>query len=249
MPLALIATVKHTAPGATATAAALTAAWPEADRVLLEADPSGGVLAARWRLRPRPGLVEAVASLSEPDLALTSGEQTAMHLGESFPVVGAPAQPPQAERTVTVLCERGTGVIADPQRWVIADIGRLHPSAPTWGLLAVADAVVLVVAGTVPGVLALHGIAPQIVAECGNRAGIIVAPGEYGAGEINGTLIAPGLDLAVLGTTPEAKGRWWPRPRSPLTAWRTLAESARDLAGSAPALAIGADGELTEVSS
>jgi hypothetical protein len=244
MPLALIGTFKSCSPGATTAAAGLAAAWPEDDRMLLEADPSGGVLAARWRLRPRPGLVEVTTRLSSSESALESGSQEAKHLGAVFPVVCAPAQPLQASRAVEALCERGTGVLAAPGQWVLADVGRIGPELSTWGLLKVADAVVIVVPGTVAGVLALHAMAPALIEQCGTRLAALVAPAEYGADEVNGTLMAPGLDVAMIGETPTAGRR---RSRDLRGPWGDIAARMVDLAGRTPTLAITEDGELSEV--
>lgn len=244
MPLILVANLKGS-PGATATAAGLAAAWPRTNRVLVEADPSGGVLAARWRLRSRPGLVEVASHLSDPERALETGFQEAHHLGGVFPVVCAPAQAPQAEPAVDTLCDRGTGVLTPPDRWVIADIGRLGPVQDTWGLLKLADAVIVVTYGSVAGVLALHGMAPALVEQCGLRLAVLVAPGDYGADDVNGTLVTAGLDVAVLGEMPtEATGRR--RPRRPVSqAWREIAEQVFAHANGTP-LAVTEGSELSE---
>ena len=53
------------APGATTTALGLASAWTGQQRVVVEGDPDGGVLAARLGLGYEPGLVTVAAARAE----------------------------------------------------------------------------------------------------------------------------------------------------------------------------------------
>lgn len=201
MPLTVTVNLKGS-PGATVVAAGLAAAWPEADRVLVEADPSGGVLAARWRLQSKPGLLElSTRSSTQPDEALEAGVQHVRFHGAKVPVVCAPARTVQAEASIAKLLPRAK-VLSPQDRWVIADLGRVGPGALTWPLIERADMVVVVIAGTVEQVLALRGMIAPLEDACAGRLGVVVAPEAYGADEVNGVLNSMDQAVAVLGELP-----------------------------------------------
>lgn len=119
----------HGAPGATTLAMGLGAAWPATTgraRVVLEADPDGGVLAARFDgLRADRTIADAVVALRrEFDLErLLSSTRT---VWDGLPVI--PAHP-SAEQTAAVLvnaAERvAAGLALATDVDVIADVGRL----------------------------------------------------------------------------------------------------------------------------
>lgn len=123
------------APGATTLAALLAWAWPgEAHRYVLEADPAGGVLAARWHeaagLTWEPGILELSASRQVIDAeALTLHAQP---LGHGVSV--APARPVgvQVEAALSNLGARGAEALTDPSCGVvIADLGRIVVATST----------------------------------------------------------------------------------------------------------------------
>lgn len=240
MPLMTIVNLKGS-PGATVFAAGLCAHWPEPDRLLVEADLSGGVLAARWRLQARPGLVDvATKSTTQPDLALDAGVQRARTEGGVLQVVCAPTQPLQAQAAIARLLPRAK-VLMPADRWVIADLGRIDPQLPTWPLLSRADAVVVVVAGEVSQALALRGMLDELRTECGPRLAVVVAPAVYRADDINSVLLAHGAEIPVLGELPgpETGNRW--RRRGGEVAWERLAKTVFEHASPTPALAVPAE--------
>src|SRR5436305_12221156 len=59
--LVVVGSVKD-APGVTTLAVGMVAGWPRPDAVLLEADPDGGDLAARFGHHPDPGLMSFAAA-------------------------------------------------------------------------------------------------------------------------------------------------------------------------------------------
>jgi hypothetical protein len=189
------------APGATTTALALAAAWP-ADRPLrvIEADPGGGVLAARRGLAVQPGLVDAVASLLRGRNAVDEHTQP---LGENVEIVVAPTGTEQLRATLAAVdAERwrallGNGGSASVDRDVIVDCGRLRAGCATVAAAQCADVTLLIarprldqVALLQAGVPALRsaGIAPQIV---------LIDDGPYDAEDV-----AAAVDSRVAGMLP-----------------------------------------------
>ncbi|HEX9259862.1 MAG TPA: hypothetical protein VF855_10035 [Acidimicrobiales bacterium] len=130
------------APGATAAAAALASVFP-GEAVLVEADPDGGVLAARWGLATRPGLTDMAAKSRR---GLTAGDMR--ELGQAIGPVRVVVAPPGADaataavRTLApVLAEAGR---TWPEGDVIADCGRLRPDSAAAPVVAAADVALVV---------------------------------------------------------------------------------------------------------
>lgn len=238
MPLTVTVNFKGS-PGATQAAAGLAAAWPEADRVLVETDPSGGVLASRWRLMSKPGLLEmSTRSSTQPDEALDAGVQHVRLHGAKVPVVCAPARAAQAEASIAKLLPRAK-VLSPQDRWVIADVGRIGPGALTWPLVERADMVVMVIAGTVEQMLALRGMVASMEAACGGRLGVVVAAAAYGAHEVNGVLTTMDANIPVLG---ELSGPVEPERKpsnSDRSSWESLARSVIGHATQSPPTSVG----------
>lgn len=142
MSLVLLGSAKAS-PGVTTATVLLAAARDAGERPLLvEADPDGGVLAARYGLAPEPGLVSAVAAARrgiEP-------EEIGGHAQEipgGVPVLVGPAA---AEQAQAALAAAGHLVRAlrDLEAPVLVDGGRLRAGSPALGLAGVAELVVLV---------------------------------------------------------------------------------------------------------
>jgi MinD-like ATPase involved in chromosome partitioning or flagellar assembly len=131
----------HGSPGVTTTALALAGAWPEERRYLLvEADPFGGVVAARFRLGDTPGLA-SLAAVARRGLDSEVLWQHAQQLPGGVPVV---VGPPSADHAHAVLRDLAPYLakwcIDNPGVDVIADCGRLGPGAPNLELVLRADA-------------------------------------------------------------------------------------------------------------
>lgn len=124
----------HGSPGATTLAMGLGAAWPATTgraRLVMEADPDGGVLAARFDgLRADRTIADAaVAMRREFDLdGLLSSTRT---VWDGLPVM--PAHP-SAEQTTAVLVNAAdrvaVGLSSAPEVDVIVDVGRLTARSP-----------------------------------------------------------------------------------------------------------------------
>ncbi len=246
MPLLEIVRVNGSS-GATRCATHLAATWPEVDRVLVEADPAGGVLAAEWRLQSRPSMVDVSASLVTgrgEDAVLDAGVQETKFLGERLKVVCAPIGQPTAHAALAKVLAQNPNVFTPSDRWVIADLGRIAPESITWPLLARADAIVVVAAGTVAGVLALRAMAGLISAECGPRWAVAVVPDVYGADEINGALVDQEVHVPVFGDLPPAEPSGRTERRRARLAWSELASACVELSARAP-LAIESGGSVS----
>ena len=119
------------APGTTSWALLLSAAWPSGntpERVVLEADPDGGVLGARYDLGVHPGAVSLVAACGRDNkIALADhGRQIQDKLWVvPGPELAETAQPVWARGADTV----ATALVADDRVWIV-DLGRLGPNSP-----------------------------------------------------------------------------------------------------------------------
>lgn len=143
MMLIAIGSLKN-APGVTTWSLALAAQWPQPTRtVLVECDPSGGSIAARFGLAPNPGLVTFTAAArrdNHPHL-LWSHVQ---HLPGGLPVVCAPAGAQFTRAALaTLLHSRPAALSTVPNTVVVADCGRLDPGSPAMTVAREADHVLL----------------------------------------------------------------------------------------------------------
>jgi hypothetical protein len=124
-------------PGVTTAALALAVAWPDEDRMLIEADPDGGDLAVRFSLTEEPGL-STWAAARRRDSAARIDEHT-QALPGGLPIVVAPVGPDSASAALRVL----RGRLPD-DRTLILDCGRLAIDSPALPLFRAADIAVLV---------------------------------------------------------------------------------------------------------
>ena len=141
-----VCTVKGTL-GATTTAlvtaaagATVVPAW------LIEADPSGGVLAGLCRhLATSPGL-ERLTSNRDP-FAFEYLDSVSQPLG-AFRVAVAPADAFRATVAVSSPRSEWLSDLARMKGLVVVDIGRIGGGSPSWPILAFADMVIVVAAPT-----------------------------------------------------------------------------------------------------
>lgn len=133
-------------PGVTTALSALAAGWPSnRDVLIVEADPDGGVLAARCGLAAEPGLSTfAVTGRRRPQ-----AQELARHVQPmSAAGVRALVAPPAAEQARRAL-DLAAGSLADllprlSNTDVFIDAGRLRPGSEDSPLVEGADAVVVV---------------------------------------------------------------------------------------------------------
>jgi hypothetical protein len=234
VPLLAICSVKSS-PGVTTTALGLAAVLPAQVRpVLVECDPAGGDLAARHRLRLSPGLVglatatRASAGARSPatNEEVLSRCTQAVAIGERVvEVVVAPCGGAQTKVALSVLARPGQVTLTPADRVVLADCGRVDFFSPAWPLLAVADAVLVLVRGRVDEVAHLREHLSELAAMAGNRLTVVLASGGvYRPDDVAGVLAGAAVtDAVVWGPLPEdgraaavfggqrAAGRKWAR--------------------------------------
>jgi hypothetical protein len=134
------------APGVSTAAVGLGMRWPHGEPVVVECDPTGGDLAARFGLRPVPGLVSlAAAARRDPDPALIG--QHSQFLPGGLRVVPGPVAADQARAALRVLAAREPHVLRSAGNLVnaavIVDVGRIDLASPALPVVRGADAVLL----------------------------------------------------------------------------------------------------------
>jgi hypothetical protein len=264
-------------PGATTTALGLAVVLPASARaVVVECDPAGGDLTLRHGLRSAsPGLVELATATRTgaaafPDLEgrdVLSRYAQPVRLGDrTVEVVPAPSGGAQTRVALSVLARPGHGAMTHADRTVIADCGRLDFASPTWPLLGMADAVVVLTRGRVEELGHLREHVGELARQVTGRLFVmLVAGGPYGAADVEAYLhrhLTNVLDLpagtvevrellpyderaaAVLDGSRRAGRRWQRRPLI-----RALRQLAADLptagqAAVAPAVGLGAGMEV-----
>ncbi|MFI7208445.1 hypothetical protein [Micromonospora aurantiaca (nom. illeg.)] len=142
--LVVVASVSG-APGVSTAALGLAALWPGRPGLLVEADPCGGVVAARFGVRQEPGLA-ALAAAARHGLPSGGPAQFVQSLPVGVHAVVGPGAAETAAGAVSVLAAQPEAV-AGLAPVVVVDAGRLYPGSPAHGLLRRVDALVLVTAG------------------------------------------------------------------------------------------------------
>ncbi len=193
---------RKASPGVTTLATLIAARWPgpEAVRLVLEADPSGGTLAARWStahgLTWEPGLL-ALSTSRRPATPATVVD-VAQPVAEGLWVAAAPPGPDQVGAALTRLGEAGAEMLAAaPGLVTVADCGRLSVDSPALALARRAELTVLVCR---PRLEEVHALVPAVaeLVDAGCRLGLVTVGDEpYGPAEVAANL---GLDL--LGVVP-----------------------------------------------
>lgn len=209
-------------PGSTTTGLALAAMWPAGagTPMLLEADPAGGDLAARFQTAPAPGLLTlSAAARHEHDVALLA--QHALELPGGLSVIAAP--PGEAGSSVALLGRDGLGLLRaaaeDPGLALVADVGRITSESAAWPIALAADQLLVVVRPVLPELSRVITASEQLLERCaaaGTRLGLVtVGAGPFPASEIEAaTGIAVAAQMpqdhvaaAVLGGAPDPRGK------------------------------------------
>lgn len=195
-------------PGVTTAALGLAAVLSASERpVLVECDPSGGDLAARFGLAAGRG----VASLATEARAggMSGGALLERHAwlvpvaGRQVSVVCAPPGGAQAGVALRALVEMSLPVLNPPDRLVVADCGRLEAGSVVWPLLGAAQAVLVVVRGSVEASAHLVEHLPELCRVAPRRVGLVLAPGgPYPAEEVAEAMRRHGWPVPVLGVLP-----------------------------------------------
>ena len=186
--------------GVSTTVAAVAATWPQEDPrtpILIEADATGGDLAARLRLPLTPGLVQVAADARHGDHTdvVRRHTQQAMIAGRQLPVVVAPPGPAQARVALPTLVRSGA-LQGMPDTVLHVDAGRIGPHDAAWPLLTSADAVVVVVRSHADALAHLDALNVDLQRAAGDRLIVLLGHGVYPPQEV-----ATAFGVAVLPTT------------------------------------------------
>ena len=188
----------HGSPGVTTTSVALVGVWPEGRRALLvEADPWGGMLAARLGLSDHPGLV-SLAAAGRHGLDEGLVWRHAQRAGDGVAVIVAPPSPEHAQSAFGDLAGRFAAWCSGQDSVdVVADCGRLTSDPVSLPLLRHADRVLMVVRPTVdqlrPAALRFEAL---------NRLGVeasllLVGDNPYGPEEVEASVGVPVASLVI----------------------------------------------------
>lgn len=134
-------------PGVTTTAVGLAARWPDGqDHVVVECDPAGGDLAARFRLPTTPGLV-SLAAAARRSADASRLLQHCQRLPAGLAVVPGPIGAEQARAALAIVAANDASMLRStagrPDVAVIVDCGRVDPGSPALPLIQAADAMLL----------------------------------------------------------------------------------------------------------
>ena len=221
----------RSSPGVTTTALAVASCIENS--IVIEADPDGGILAARYGLGRDPNLASLAASARSGLTQDVLSEHTQLLPGGTRVIVGLPS----ADRAVTLWRSAGqriaSALASAEDASIVVDAGRLTPTSPLAPLLEAAPLTVIV-ARPIPE--DLHPLAHRLEtlrSQTRELALVLVGDKPYGPGEVAERL---GLDvLGVVAHDPKAalalagvsgaRGGGWLR-RSPLArSTRAVAEA------------------------
>ena len=133
-------------PGGTTLGLGLAALWPRPDATLVECDPAGGDLWARFGHHPEPGL-SGLAAAATWEGPIPGFFRQRLSVGADV-VLAIPGD--GAAASVVTLADRGLDALkqASTTATVILDVGRLDTRSPAIPLAAAADHVLLLSAPT-----------------------------------------------------------------------------------------------------
>jgi hypothetical protein len=187
-------------PGVTTLSVALAARWPAlGSPIVVECDPSGGSIAARFGLTAAPGLVSLTAA-ARRDRDLLSLWQHTQSLPGELPVVVAPPGADYARTALAALLDARRSSVsmlhsAVTQRSdsvVIADCGRLDALSPAMSIAREADRVVLLTRARADELSHLAAGLSMVDLWAMRPALVLVGPG-YSANEVSRELGIPVL--------------------------------------------------------
>jgi hypothetical protein len=201
----IVALASRTAsPGVTTLATLIAANWddPEATRLVVEADPAGGSLAARWSavhgVTWDPGLLDIStirSDLADPRTVAAVSQP----LADNLWLVAAPPAPEQVRAALTRLGDPGAAAMARAQGLcAIVDCGRLTSRSPA---LPIAQRAVLTLLVCRPRLDEIYTMAPAV--EELRDAGCNPMLGCIGDRPYQPTDVSRALRIELLGVVPD----------------------------------------------
>ncbi len=195
-----LASVKG-APGVTTLACLVAAAWPEERRVVLvECDPSGGDLAARFRLSAHRGWASFGAASRRGDGTEPIGPHVQTLPGGLAVLVGARCADRVDDRRAVTSLTRSAGSQVDGHWDVVADLGRLLPGergAESW--IEHSTALLIVLRRDAPSILRVRERAVALRRRRRGTTGLVVV----GSGSFRDREIERFTDLPVVAVLPD----------------------------------------------
>ena len=134
-------------PGATTAALALAARWPSGQNpVVVECDPAGGDLAARFRLPMNPSVVSLAAAARRNNDASVLWQHV-QRIPTGLSVIPGPVGAEQARAALGILASQRASVLRaagdQPGVVVLADCGRVDPDSLALPIIRAADTMLL----------------------------------------------------------------------------------------------------------
>jgi hypothetical protein len=196
MPLVSVSSARG-APGVSAWALILAAAWPHnADRVVVEADGSGGVISARYDLPVEPSVTELLSNVRrgrfQDGFNMDSTARLLRRPGpaeEALWVVPSPLSSHEAQGAWRTLAKPAADAMLGDSRLWIADCGRVWAGSPAEVLVASAPLNIIVSDQSIPSLIVLQS---RIEAIPGRVALIVVGKTKHSVSEL---LAFTGADL------------------------------------------------------
>ena len=169
----------------------LAAAWPApVDRVLIEADGSGGVVGPRYGLAVEPGVSGLVSQVRRgsfgPGFEMVSVARLLRRPSadeEGLWVVPAPLSAHESKSVWQEHARAAAMAVANDTRIWIADCGRVWPGSPVEQLLTSSYLNVIVSDDSIPALVVLQA---RVQASPGKVAVIVVGKSKYTATELEG---------------------------------------------------------------
>lgn len=239
--------------GVTAVSLALAAWWPvERSAGVVEADPTGGDVAARWGVSFRPGLIELAAAADAGGIGeepIVYGVQHLDVAGRRVGVVCAPPGGRQVTAALPVISPPASKALNPAAGVAVADVGRLWPDSPVWNLVEYAEVAIVLVEGTVSAVAHLRSHLAVLEARRSGPVLVMCAGGQYLPGEI-ASAVAEFERVEVLGAIPDPRVvygilRGLPRRRA-ARAWTGLAATVAERLQSVPKAALSVDASVSD---
>jgi MinD-like ATPase involved in chromosome partitioning or flagellar assembly len=175
------------APGATSWALMLGAAWPaefDEQRVVLEADPAGGVIGARYGLGVEPGALRLVTAMRRNGSTAIDVEGSARIIDAGLLVVpgselGEQARPVWVDSAIDV----ARRLTVDERVWIV-DIGRSDETNPCVAFARHSKLTVLVVGARPEDLVQLPARVAALRRHGGRVAAIVSARCEFTAADV-----------------------------------------------------------------